>query len=123
MFQIYKNKEFDKWARKHGISDKQLYGAAMEVNAESYEANLGGNVYKKRISINNQGKRGGARSIVAFKSNEKLFFVYGFKKSKKANISSKEELSLKELADVLLNLTGQQLNKLLEDRKLFLVEA
>ncbi len=57
------------------------------------------------------------------KNNEKLFFVYGFKKSKKANISSKEELALKELADVLLNLTGQQLNKLLEDRKLFLVEA
>lgn len=123
MFQVYKNKEFDKWAKKQGLSDKQLYDAAIEVNAEQYEANLGGNVYKKRIAINNQGKRGGARSIVAFKSNEKLFFVYGFKKNKKANISSKEELALKELANVLLNLTDQQLDKLLQDQKLFLVEA
>lgn len=47
-----------------------------------YEANLGGDVYKKRVAHNNKGKRGGARTLVTFKKGNNTFFMYGFANSK-----------------------------------------
>ena len=123
MLQVYKNKAFYKWANKAGISDQALYDAALEVNAGFFEANLGGNVYKKRIALGGKGKSGGGRTLLALKRNERLFFIYAFKKSDKANVTEKEERALKELADVLLGLSDKQIEKLLCEQKLFLLEV
>ncbi|STX52141.1 Uncharacterized protein conserved in bacteria [Legionella busanensis] len=65
------------------------------MNKGLFDANLGGNVYKKRIPLDNKGKRGGARTIVAFRFNNKAFFIYSFAKNKKANITDKELKALK----------------------------
>ena len=53
---------------------------------------------KQRIARPNEGKSGGFRSIVLFRSGEKAFFVYGFPKSARGN-GRKDELHVfKELA-------------------------
>jgi len=70
---------------------------------------LGGNLYKKRIALSNRGKSAGARTILAYKENDKVFFLYGFKKNEKSNVSDKEKDSLKELAKLYLGLTNRQL--------------
>ena len=48
------------------------------MNQGGYEANLGSNFYKKRISVGHKGKSGGVRTILAFKVNDKAFFMYAF---------------------------------------------
>ena len=72
---IYKNLAFSNWASKYHISDDALASAVNEMEQGAYEANLGGSVFKKRISIGNKGKRGGARTVVAFVVNERAFFI------------------------------------------------
>jgi len=64
---IYKTKWFDKWASRNSLSDTGFRTAVEELESGLYDANLGGDVYKKRVGINNQGKRGGARTLIAFK--------------------------------------------------------
>jgi hypothetical protein len=46
----------------------------------------GGGVYKVRIARSGEGKSGGYRVIVFFRSEERTFFEYGFAKSDRDNI-------------------------------------
>lgn len=119
----FKNIAFHKWAEKQGISDETLNEAIKEMNQGSYEANLGSNVYKKRISIGNKGKSGGVRTILAFKLNDKAFFIYGFAKSKKENIDEKELKALKRLAMIYLNLTKEELSRTILRGELIKIEV
>lgn len=56
--------------------------------AGNYEASLGKKVFKKRIAIGSKGKSGSARTIVAFQQGNNVFFMYGFAKGRRANITS-----------------------------------
>jgi len=73
------------------------------------DADLGGNVVKKRIGLSGQGKRGGARTIVATKIADHWFFLYGFGKNERANIDKDELKVLQEVAKELLELNDRQL--------------
>jgi len=108
---VFKGLEFHRWAGKNGIPDQALLDAIEEMNQGSYEANLGGNVYKKRISLGAKGKRGGARTILAFKMDKKAFFIYGFAKSKRDNVDDNELKALKKMAKVYLNLSDDELDE------------
>ena len=82
-----------------------------ELDNNLYDANLGGDVYKKRVGIANEGKRGGARTLIAFKKDGNVFFMYGFAKNKQANIKADELKALKLLAKQLLGYSEQELSK------------
>lgn len=116
---IYKTKWFRKWAAKEGISDTDLRQAISEIENGLVEANLGGSVYKKRIAVNGRGKRGSFRTILAYKYNEVAFFVFGFAKNQRENVSSDEKLALKMLAKELLSYTGEKTLQALTMGKLF----
>ncbi|WP_425032107.1 type II toxin-antitoxin system RelE/ParE family toxin [Pantoea agglomerans] len=98
---IYIHKRVDKEFSKLGITDADLCIAATEVMQGKFEADLGGGVIKKRVALQ-QGKSGGARSIVFFKQNKNLFFYDGWGKdgSKKSakEIEDDELLVYKKLA-------------------------
>jgi hypothetical protein len=79
-----------------------------------YEANLGGNLFKKRIARPGQGKRGGFRTIVATNLKSRWFFVYGFPKNERDDIAEDEEAALKVLAGKLLKMPPQALDRALE---------
>jgi hypothetical protein len=85
-------------------------------------ANLGGNVYKKRVPIHSRGKSGGLRTIVAFKKEDKAFFIYGFAKNKRDNIKDTELKALKLLAKELFDYTDQALEKAIEAGQLIEVQ-
>ncbi|MBL4571671.1 MAG: type II toxin-antitoxin system RelE/ParE family toxin, partial [Gammaproteobacteria bacterium] len=70
----YKNKEFSKWAKKEGLSDALLLAALDEMEHGLVEADLGGNVFKKRVSLG-LGKSGGARTLLAYKKGNRAFFI------------------------------------------------
>lgn len=64
---------------------------------------------RRGLGIGDRGKSGGVRTIVAFKMNDKAFFVYGFSKNQKANISNKEKEELKAYAKLLFGLNEKQI--------------
>ncbi|POZ51289.1 type II toxin-antitoxin system RelE/ParE family toxin [Methylovulum psychrotolerans] len=55
---VFKYRLFEKWAKKQGIIDDDLKKAVFEIENGLCDANLGGHVYKKRISRSDEGKRG-----------------------------------------------------------------
>lgn len=106
---VLKDKAFSKWAVKEGISDRALLDAVKEIALGLVDADLGGHVLKKRVATGGGGKRGGARTLLAYKADENTFFIYGFAKNARANIKDDELLGLKELAKELLAYTNREL--------------
>ncbi|MEN8216230.1 MAG: type II toxin-antitoxin system RelE/ParE family toxin [Pseudomonadota bacterium] len=116
--QIFKNRWFNKWAKKEKLADSTLRAAVAEMEDGLIDADLGGHVVKKRIPLPGRGKRGGARSIIAYRIEEKAFFIYGFAKNKQANLSATELEALQILAADLLGYDSATLKKLVEQKKL-----
>lgn len=113
--QIYKIKSFSKRTVKEGLTDQQLFVAVIEIKKGLVDAHLGGNVFKKRIALSGQGKRGGARTLLAYQAGSKVFFIYGFAKSDKVNVNKAELTALKLFATQLLNYTNKQQELLLRN--------
>ena len=111
---IYKLKWFKRWASKEGLSDSVLKLAIAEMQQGLVDADLGANVYKKRVPLLGQGKSGSLRTLIAFQVDNKTFFIYGFSKSTRSNISVKEMKSLKLLAKELLNYSEEKLKKAID---------
>jgi hypothetical protein len=80
---IFKSKWFNKWAEKEGLTDKALTEAISEMEDGLNDGELGGHVYKKRAAIQGQGKRGGLRTIIAFKVDDKSFSCSALQKINK----------------------------------------
>jgi hypothetical protein len=106
---VFKNKVFSKWAAKEGLDDAALLAAVEEMECGLIDADLGGHVVKKRVAIGGRGKSGGARTLLAYKIGNKAFFVYGFAKNARANISAEELKALKHLAKELLGYSEKAL--------------
>ena len=99
---IFKTRWFHKWANKQGISDRILEKSIAEMNQGLVDANLGGNVYKKRIGLHGRGKSSSIRTLLAFNEGERAFFIYGFAKNELGNINEHELKVLKAYARELL---------------------
>jgi hypothetical protein len=65
--QAFKTKGFAKWASGKGLGDDALASALVEMEQGLVDARLGGQVVKKRVALPGRGKRGGTRTLVAFK--------------------------------------------------------
>lgn len=118
---IYKTKVFATLTKKEPLSDADLIKACKELSEGLFDADLGGNVYKKRIASGNKGKSGGYRTIVGAVIGNRYFFLYAFSKNDRANINAKEKLALKELAKEFLAFSEDELNQLVEDGELIKV--
>jgi len=119
---IFKNKAFNGWANDINMSDEDLRTASQEIVAGKYEASLGQKVYKKRVAIGNTGKSGSTRTIVAFNVGDHMFFMYGFTKGKRANITPKEKKALQKMAGVYLGYNDKELNIAVKQKNLFEVK-
>ena len=119
---IFKNKAFSKWATKEGLDDDALRAAVDEMERGLIDADLGGHVVKKRVAVGGRGKSGGVRTLLAYRVADKAFFVYGFAKNARANISAEELKALKHLAKELLSYTEKALTDAVENGVLIELE-
>lgn len=119
---VFKNKAFSKWATKEGLDDEVLLAAIDEVGRGLIDADLGGHVVKKRVALAGRGKSGGVRTLLAYKVGNKAFFVYGFAKNARANISADELKALKHLAKELLSYSDKTLSEAVKHGALIEVE-
>ena len=68
--------------RKLHCSDAMMAAACAEIAAGLTDADLGSNLYKKRIPIEGRGKSGGLRTIIASRFNGRcLFWQFGKERS------------------------------------------
>jgi hypothetical protein len=115
MMRIFKYKSFNRFAEKAGITDNILKNIVADLEKGICEANLGGNVYKKRVARSGEGKRSGYRTIIFFKSGVRTFFAYGYPKSARDNIEDTELKIFKEDAKDDFSLSDDQLDSLAKD--------
>ena len=119
---VFKTKPFRQWASKEGLADADLRNAIDEMERGLIDAKLGGHVFKKRVPTQGRGKRGGLRTLLAFKHEGKAIFMYGFAKSQRANIQDDELKALKKYAKVLLAYSDQALTAACKSGALYEVE-
>lgn len=113
MRRVYRTRTFTRWMRKSGLSDNALLEAVAEMADGLIDADLGGNLVKKRIPLPGRGKSGGTRTIVATKFKAHWFFIYGFNKNERTNIDQSELKFLREVGQELLALGDQQISRAL----------
>lgn len=118
MSRVFKTRHFSRWMRKTELTDKALCKAVKEMSDGLIDADLSGGIVKKRVGVAGKGKRGGVRTIVATNRGNRWFFVYGFEKNTRSNITTKEKEALQYLAEDLLGLSTELLNAAVEDKSL-----
>ncbi len=107
----FKTARFSKDAKKSRIKDVELCLAIQQVLLGQVD-DLGGGVFKKRLS-NNQH-----RSIILAKGGRYWIYEYLFAKKDRANIENDELLAFRLLARSYAGLTERQVGQLLVNRDL-----
>jgi hypothetical protein len=110
MKRVFKTRHFSRWMRKTELSDSALCVAVAEMEQGLIDADLGGGVVKKRVALPGRGKSGGARTLVATNKGNRWFFVFGFEKNERPNVTAKELEALQKIAADLLKLTSKDLD-------------
>lgn len=114
MKRTFKTRSFARWMRKTELMDKVLHVAIEEMAQGLIDADLGGGVFKKRVALPGRGKSGGARTLVATNKGNRWFFLFGFEKSERANVTANELEALQKAASDLLALTNKELDAYVE---------
>lgn len=115
MRRVFKTRNFNRWMRKTELTESALCAAVDEMISGLIDADLGGGVLKKRIGYAGRGKSGGARTLIATNKGNKWFFVFGFEKNDRANVTVSELEALQDLAQELLARSGKQLDDAVQD--------
>lgn len=113
---VFKTKHFNRWASGEALGDGDLCAAAREAFDGQVEADLGGYLFKKRIKRSGSGKSGGYRTILGFRKNDdsRIFFLFGFAKNERANVTAREQTALSTNAEALVSLNDFQIVDLIK---------
>ncbi|MBF0476574.1 MAG: type II toxin-antitoxin system RelE/ParE family toxin [Deltaproteobacteria bacterium] len=115
---IFKTKWFMRYARQERIEDISLHEAIERADRGLVDADLGAGLIKQRIPRRGQGRAGGYRSLIAYRSGERAVFLYGFAKNERDNIENNELETLREMADGWLKATEAHLEQAMKEGKL-----
>lgn len=120
---IFKTSVFARWANKNHVTDAALRRAIREVEAGLVDAELGAGLCKKRIPMPGRGKRGGGRCILAFRARRRAYFLHGFAKGARDNVTKREREALRRLARELLGYSEAGIRKALDEGVLIEVDS
>lgn len=110
---IFVTEDFHDFMKASKLSEQDVVKSANELANGLYDADLSGNVFKKRIAPSGRSKSGFGRAVVAFRFAGNIFFVDGWLKKnvRKSGHEIPEKLLIvyKAVARDLLSFTAQQL--------------
>ena len=109
MKRILKTRTFNCWLRKTLLSNTALLKAIAEMERGLVDADLGGNVYKKRVALPGRGKSGSTRTLIATIREDRWIFMYGFEKNERENITQAELAYLQGGAQIFLTYSSDEL--------------
>ena len=118
-----KNRQFARWAKSEQLTDQALCTAIREIERGLVDAKLGGFLLKKRVSKGHKGKSGGLRTIIAYRQEHRLIFLFGFAKRERSNIDQAEKQALLELGNVYMTMSDNDLNEAARTGKLLEIES
>lgn len=119
---VLKTKNFSRWSKKERVSDAHLKTAVNELLEGLSVVNLGGGLFKKRIAKAGSGKSGSYRTLMAYKKEDRIIFMFGFSKSDRNNIDQEEKEIYKKLAQYYLKASNIQIKKLCKAKELIEVK-
>lgn len=99
---LFKTKWVMRFVRREGIDDAALTEAIRRAERGIIDADLGGGLIKQRVARPGKGRSGGFRMIVAYRKEDRAFFLYGFAKNERDNIDEDELKTLRDIADEFL---------------------
>ena len=95
--QVYLNKWMARFTRREQILAASLSEAINRAELGLIDADLGGGLIKQRVARAGQGRSGGYRTIVAYRSAGRAVFLYGFAKNERDNIGPNELAELRKV--------------------------
>jgi hypothetical protein len=104
---IFKTRRFARFARNENISDSALCEAIDRAERGLIDADLGGNLIKQRVARLGEGRRGGYRTIIAYRVENRAVFLHGFPKNAQENIAANELRAMKDAAAELLAISAK----------------
>ena len=111
-------KTFRRFQRKESIEDDGLREAIRRAGRGLIDADLGGGVIKQRVARKAEGRSGGFRTIIAYRTGARAVFLHGFAKSQKDNIADDELEALRQIGGNLLRADQQELKRMIADDRL-----
>ena len=115
---IFQTRWFAKFARKEKMEPVRLHEAVKRAEQGKIDADLGGNLIKQRVARRGEGRSGGYRTLIAFRTPSRSVFLYGFAKNEKENISDEELDDLKKLTRLLLSYDDGELERAMAAKEL-----
>ncbi len=112
---IFKTKLFVRYARRLRIKDSSLREAIARAERGLVDADLGGGIIKQRVARTGQGRSGGYRMLIAYRSGDRAVFLYGFAKNERDNITNDELETLIEIGAAWLNAKIDRLEKVIKE--------
>jgi hypothetical protein len=76
---------------------------------------LGGGIIKQRVARTGQGRSGGYRMLIAYRSGNRAVFMYGIAKNDRGNIDEDELTTLREIGAAWLTAESQQLDHAIKE--------
>lgn len=102
---IFRIASFRKFSESEGITEDVLRATIREIEAGLIHADLGGGLFKQRVRRPGGGKSGGFRVLVGFRKGDRAFFLYGYAKNERTNVTRAELLAYRQFATLLLSLS------------------
>ena len=106
---VFKTKWMMRYARRERIADISLSAAIKRAGRGSIAADLGGGIIKQRVARSGQGRSGGYRMLIAYRTGSRAVFLYAFAKNERENIGPDELLTLREIGASWLAADAQQI--------------
>ncbi|MDA8168489.1 MAG: type II toxin-antitoxin system RelE/ParE family toxin [Nitrospiraceae bacterium] len=94
---LFETKWFVRYARREGLDDRSLRDAIRRAERGLVDADLGGGIIKQRAARTGEGRSGGFRLLIAYRSGDRAVFLYGFTKNERDNIEEDELKTLREI--------------------------
>jgi hypothetical protein len=115
---VYKTKAFGRFQRKERIADAALRDAVDRVAKGLIDADLGGGIVKQRVARPGQGRSGGYRTIIAFRTSGRAVFLFGFAKNSQSSIDDATLAMWQLIGADLLTASNKTITKAIADGEL-----
>lgn len=115
---IFKNRWFARFARRGHITDASLREAVSRAERGLIDADLDGGLIKQRVAREGQGRSGGYRMLLAYKTKDRAVFFYAFAKNERDNIEPDELLTAREIAAQWIAADAKGIAKAIQEGKL-----
>ena len=120
---VYKTKTFARFQRREGLTDAALCAAVADAGAGLIDADLGRGLIKQRVARAGQGKRGGHRTVIAYRKRDRAVFRFGFAKNAKADLKPDEFLDLADIGGDWLKADAGEIRAAFAARELMEVDC